>query len=469
MLYDSIRILIRVLGLLFLFFECFLANAQTNLSIVKAFRGLPESAGPLGSLIEDKSGNLYGTSCGGGSNSLGTVFKVAKDGSGYQVIRHFSGVDGQSPKAALVEGGNGSLYGTTRSGGTANFGVVFRMDKDGANFSVLHSFLGDADGANPIVQLTRTANGLLYGTTDSGSATTRGTIFKIDEDGNDYSVLHAFAGSTAGDGQNPRGKLLMGSDGALYGTTFFGGKSLFGTVFRVAPDGSAYTILKTFTGRPGDGTSPSGGVIEGSDGRLYGTTIYGGSFPQGGIVFSLNKDGTGFVVLREFLGTDDDGTHPNGDLLDGGNGELFGTTQVGGILGRGTIFKINIDGSGYQVLHRFLGGAAADGMGPNSGLLLGSDGKFYGTTVLGGGLGQGCVYSLGPQTQPPQVGNIAVVQSTVTLELTGNPGSQYDLGRSENLTNWSIVATITTNPDGKSTFTDLAAPSAGAFYRLTPH
>src|SRR5262249_10353216 len=171
-------------------------------------------------------------------------------------------------------------------------------------------------------------------------------------------------------GSNPQGNLIQGGDGALYGTTYAGGGSGHGTVFRVNPDGTGYAAIHSFS--YSDGSQPYAGLIQGNDGALYGTTAQGGSIGNG-TVFRINPDGSGYAVLHSFaFGAD--GANPYAGLIQGSDGALYGTTMGGGASGNGTVFKVNLDGSGYAVLRSFTGG---DGAHPYAGLIQGNDGALY--------------------------------------------------------------------------------------------
>ena len=164
------------------------------------------------------------------------------------------------------------------------FGTVYKLSKDGTNYRVLHNFAGGMDGKNPQAALIKSKDGALYGTTVFSDSATRGTLFRLDQNGSNYIVLHNFTG--APDGQSIQGKLVQDSDGALYGATGFGGNYGAGTVFKLNTDGTGYLVLLSFTGRNGDSAFPSAGLIEGSDGVFYGTTQYGGA-ADAGCVFAF--------------------------------------------------------------------------------------------------------------------------------------------------------------------------------------
>ena len=463
----SFTLLTRTSALPLLVMVAASAVAQTNFTILKSFDPLPDAAVPFCHLIEGTDGAMYGTTVAGGISNSGAVFVLRKDGSGYAVLKSFSGADGSGPYGDVVEGTNGALYGTTYGGGTSNFGTLFRLNKDGSDYRVLHNFLGGADGKNPWGALIKGTDAALYGSTVFSDATTRGTLFKLDEDGNNYVVLHAFTGSPT-DGQQIQSKLLLGTDGALYGTTGFGGSGFVGTVFKLSTDGSGYTLLHNFTGHRPDGASPAGGLVEGSDGVLYGTTDTGGS-SVAGTIFKLNKDGSAYAVLRSFLNTGGDGQRPYGELVEGSDGALYGTTSFGGSANYyGTIYKIGKDGSGYSVLRSFLG-TGGDGDAPGTGLLLGSNGIFYGTTSFGGAGGNGCVFSLNTAPPQPQVLGLSVAGNSNVIQFTGTSGIQYDVQRSTDLASWTVLATISAPVNGSFSHTDLNPPQRAAFYQLRQH
>ena len=264
---------------------------------------------------------------------------------------------------------------------------------DGSDFSLLHSFpRGDSSvGYDPASAPLQGSDGFLYGTTRAGGQQGGGTIFRILPDGSTFSVIHHFD-YPAGGGGSQNGPLLEGKDGALYGMAAYGGAWDFGTVFRVSTDGTSFSVLHEFQGT--DGGYPTSGLIQGPDDTLYGVAPgdWGWTPPDGGLrmgaVFALSPDGSQFSVLHAFDGPD--GASPVGVLTQGPGGALYGTTWEGGT-GAGTVFKILTDGSGFSTLHAFRG---EDGRGPWAGLTLGNDGALYGTTVEGGRYGGGVLFRL---------------------------------------------------------------------------
>jgi len=340
-------------------------------------------------LVQGPDGALYGTSRGNGN---GGVFKVNTDGADFRMLHVFSDGEGRNPLANLVLGGDGGLYGTTReSGGTDGFGTVFKLHPDGTGFAVIHNFNAiGSDGQHPLAALVQGAGAALYGTTINGGSSGGGVIYTIAADGSDYAVVHNFVG---GDADGPYSALIKGCDGALYGTTFWGGSSGDGTVFKLNLDGSGYRVLHNFEAGFGDGWAPSASVMQASDGYLYGTTEYGGSDGVG-TVFKLNTDGSGYGVLHSFSTNEDAGQYPQSAVVQGSNGTLYGTAASSGSYGDGAVFKLNTNGSDFTLLHTFEASNANNFAISPAGLLVGRDGALYGVITFGGSYGYGAIYRL---------------------------------------------------------------------------
>jgi uncharacterized repeat protein (TIGR03803 family) len=396
--------LVVVLGRVLVMTPSAEAHADTTFTVLYSFKwGATDGAFPVGGLLRDSAGNLYGTTEYGGSSNncsggCGTVFKL--DTTGKETVLHsFVGTptDGQSPYAGLVRDAAGNLYGTTLSGGASDFGTVFKLDTTGTE-TVLHSFVGSpTDGQYTQGVLVRDSAGNLYGTTLNGGSSSNcsggcGTVFKLDTTGTE-TVLHSFVGSPT-DGANPFAGLLRDAAGNLYGTTAYGGnKTAYfcafgcGTVFKVDTTG-AETVLHNFIGGRADGTTPTGGLVRDAAGNFYGTTRQGGSFSKG-TVFKLDTTGTE-TLLHSFTGHPD-GWEPEVGLVRDAAGNLYGTTYKGGASVKGMVFKVDATGA-ETVLYSFHGGA--EGWLPEAGLIQDAAGNLYGTTTQGGTYGDGTVFKL---------------------------------------------------------------------------
>ncbi len=350
----------------------------SNFTLLYSFAGgSSDGAGPYHTLILGSDGDFYGTTLAGGASNSGTIFKITPSGT-ESLFYSFAAV----PYSGLVQSTDGNLYGTTATGGTNGRGTVFKITPSGIE-TVLYSF--PAGSSDPYTGLIQGSDGNFYGTTGAGGASDDGTVFKITPSGT-QSVLHAFAKSGS-DGQTPYAGLIQGSDGNFYGTTYFGGANGFGTVFKVTPGGTE-TVLYSFAGG-GDGQHPYAGVIQGRDGNFYGTTYQGGAGGFG-TVFKLTPSGTE-TVLYSFAGGSGDGAAPEAGVIQGSDGNFYGCTLQGGAGGLGTVFELTPNGT-ETILHAFAGGS--DGANPPANLLQGSDGDLYGSTGAGGAGGHGTFFKV---------------------------------------------------------------------------
>src|ERR1035437_896838 len=243
----------------------------TAFTVGKSFNSATDGGVPQTGVTEGSDGAIYGTTSQGGTFGAGTVFRVNKNGSSFAVLKSFnSATDGGDLQASVIEGSDGTLYVTASQGGTNGFGTIFRMKKDGSEFAVLKSFDNLTDGANPTAGMIEGSDGALYGTASQGGTYGAGTVFRVNKDGSGFAVLKSF--EYYSDGANPRAGLIEGSDGVLYGTAYQGGNMYAGTVFRLNKDGSEFSVLKSFN-YDADYTFLGGylygGVTEGSDGALY--------------------------------------------------------------------------------------------------------------------------------------------------------------------------------------------------------
>jgi len=393
------------------------AGAQSSrparYQVLHKFHESPDGATPVYELVLDSAGNLYGVTVYGGTQDLGTVYKV--DAAGKETVLHrftANGTDGNSPFAPLTLDSAGNLYGSTGNGGSADAGTLFKISSAGKE-TILYSFAGGKDGANPVGRLALDDAGNLYGTT-GGGAFERGTVFKLTAAGR-KTVLHSFRWA---DGFLPLGGVIRDSEGNLYGTTEFGGTQFScnfagcGTVFKLDKSGK-YTVLHSFIGTA-DGGHPAAGVIRDAAGNLYGTASSGGDPNCGvessgcGVVFQLDRNGKE-TVLHSFTGGTD-GAYPGAQLFQDDAGNLYGTTAFGGdnnqlcnvaANGCGVVFKIDTAGK-FTTLYAFKGYPSRSGGEPAAGVIRDPAGNLYGVTSIGGDLncqpvnGCGVVFKLTP-------------------------------------------------------------------------
>jgi len=470
--------------------RAFDAGAQTETNLY-SFVGSPtDGSGPNG-LVQGSDGNFYGTTSYGGTNRDGTVFRISPSGT-YTSLYSFAGypTDGYAPNG-LVQGSEGNFYGTAIAGGTNGYGTVFRISPSGT-YTTLYSFgSSPTDGEYPEAGLLQGSDGYFYGTTESGGtnydsnddAYDYGTVFRISPSGT-YASLYSFVGSPT-DGANPEAVLVQGSDGNFYGTTIYGGTNYVadggvGTVFRISPSGN-YTNLYSFGSSPTDGWNPEAGLVQGSDGNFYGTTTGGGTngghYGGVGTVFRISPSGT-YTSLYSFVGPPTDGLGPTAGLVQGSDGNFYGTCSGGGTnLFFGTVFRISPSGN-FTNLYSF-GSSPTDGQNPYAGLVQGSDGNFYGTTEAGGTNGNGTVFKLTVSLSPPanQISEIQfcnILDSTiVALPIPSVAGETYQLQFSDSMvpTNWLNTGGTMTSIGGSLILIDIAEPlPPQRFYRavITP-
>ncbi|HLX86039.1 MAG TPA: choice-of-anchor tandem repeat GloVer-containing protein [Terriglobales bacterium] len=369
------------------------------------FEGYPTQNGgaPYTAPMQASDGNFYGTTSQGGGGSCtfgcGTIYKFAADGT-YTVIYSFQTV-GSGPGSGLIQASDGNFYGTTAGGGgspncypTSGCGTIYKITPEGA-LTTVYSFNEEADPA----QVIQASDGNLYGVTYGGGASPNcsggcGTIFRLTP-GGVLTTLYSFSGS---DGSGPT-KLLQATDGSFYGITLGGGSGK-GTVFKLTGQGT-FSTLYSFNGA--DGWEPAS-LIQAANGNFFGVTLAGGASGGGGTVFEITSAGA-LTTIYNFCTQKrcEDGNEAY-TLMQASDGNFYGTTLWGGsaVEGGGTIFEIN--GGTFATLHKF---APADkiylgGQAP-AGLIQGTDGNFYGTTISGGTSDNcvsncGTIFSFGPAT-----------------------------------------------------------------------
>ncbi|MFZ1156645.1 MAG: choice-of-anchor tandem repeat GloVer-containing protein [Candidatus Sulfotelmatobacter sp.] len=356
--------------MLCLIFSAEAASSQIYSDLYE-FGGTPDGCCPQypATLAQGRDGNVYGITSTGGASNLGIVFQITPAGS-FKIIHSFDGPHGSTPVGGLVLGVDGNLYGTTELGGAHGYGNIFKITPAGV-LSVLYDFTGNADGGLTVAPLTLGTNGIFYGTSYPGVA------FQISA-GGVFKVINTIPTTSYG-------PLLQASDGYFYGVTEFGGTYSAGTVYKIA--GKKVTTLYNFDGS--HGSYPIGGLVQGSDGNLYGTTTAGGG-TNAGVIYKITTGGTLTVVV------DFDNVHTLAGyqafagLVAGSDGNLYGATIWGGMFGEGVIFQLTLGGS-YTVLYSF---DAAHGDGAYSTPFQHTDGEIFGMTKRGGTPGMGDIYSL---------------------------------------------------------------------------
>ena len=340
-------------------------------------------ANPYGCVVADASGDLFGTTTNGGASGDGTVFELAAGSGAITTLASFSGTNGASPTGGIVIDGSGNLFGTTQYGGDANGdGTVFELAAGSGAITTLALF-NNIDGANPVSELVEDSGGNLFGTASAGGAG-YGTVFEVAAGS---SAITALASFNSSDGSIPEGRLVEDPAGDLFSTTNGGGASSDGTVFEVAAGSGAITTLASFDGS-NDGAYPVAGLAVDSSGNLYGTTNSGGASGYG-TVFEVPAGSTSISVLASFTFTNGDG--PEGELVVDGSGNLFGTNTNGGAANAGTVFEVAAGSGAITQLAAF---SAASGAYPSSSLIQDASGNFYGTTYSGGEFGDGTVFEM---------------------------------------------------------------------------
>ncbi len=390
--------------------------ASDRLTTLYSFSGKSDGAEPSSGLVADASGNLYGVTFYGGSCSrsegCGTVFELSPNGSGgwsENVIHTFAGgSDGELPVGNLIFDANGNLYGTTSGGGPYNQGTAFELSPGASGWTeqIIYSFGSSSSGDIPSGSLTVDADGNLYGMTIfSPNTTVGGTVYEISPGGGGWTqtIVYNFAGGS--DGKWPYGSLTLDAAGNLYGTASEGGiinsNCSFGcgTVFRLSSSSTGWTFHRIFAFAGPDGSGPISAPIMDKAGNLYGTTRYGGgkcSSSSGcGVIYNLaeTEPGAWKAFLLHVFTDAADGADPFGPLIFDGKGNLYGTTAGSGVADISTVFEVSpvtTGGSTFQTIYSF--GIANVVAFP---VLFKSE-DLFGCTELGGQHGLGSVFQLAP-------------------------------------------------------------------------
>jgi len=397
--------------------------------------GCADGREPASGLLQDSSGNLYGTALFGGANGVGAIYELVPNARKtkwkYKVLYSFCGcTDGSDPLSSLIIDNAGNLYGTTMAGGANDGGVVYRLVPNAKRtqwtLETLYSFCSASDcsdGRLPQSDLAYTGKGSgapydgtspLYGTTSQAGAHKQGVVFSITPNGQSWSelVLYDFCTlANCADGADPTAGLLIDPQGNIFGTTYYGGQSNQGTVFELSA-ARTETVLHSFCAQQDclDGAFPAADLIMDAAENLLGTTFGGGSKGRNcddigvsgcGTAFKLVPDGEAsqLTVLHDFCARKNcsDGGYPLASLMMDGAGNLYGATLYGGghgaATGSGTVFNLNAAKPLYAFCKR---DGCADGALPEGNLILDASGNIFGTTLQGGATGNGTVFELVP-------------------------------------------------------------------------
>jgi uncharacterized repeat protein (TIGR03803 family) len=389
-------------------------------------------------MAQGEDGYIYGATTSGGVYGYGTIFKITLSG-GLTVLHSFNFTDGDGPQGGITMGLDGNFYGTTYQGGGANGGVsagtIFKITPAGV-FTHLYSFTNNTDGAYPRTPPVMAPDGNLYGCTGNG---TNYVLYRITTAGV-FTVMATLANQS----YTP---LLVGMDGNLYGTTLYGGTYNEGTVFKFSISAKTITTLHSFQTE----WSPSGPLTQGTDGAIYGTAGAGGTGSSGAI-YRLTTSGTYKAIYNFTTAGTNDGRSPQNGVVQGSDGFLYGVASAGGALGLGTLFKVSTAGTGFALLHSF---QTTTGDTPSTALLLHTSGTMYGQTEHGGThTAYGTMYSF-TTTMKPFVKPLILVSAKVGASV-GLLGQGFNTATG--VTFGSTAATYTVN---SATYI-VAKPAAGS-------
>jgi len=387
------------------------SRAQT-FTVLANFDGT-NGAMPTCALIQATDGYLYGTTHRGGTDHVGTIFRMTLAGA-MTVLHHFEGTDGEYPYAGMLQATDGNFYGTTWEGGAYGGGTFFRYIP-GATLTTLYNFPlanGHAD-SEPI----QSSPNFIYGSTP-GTSGNNGTIFKVGLGGKLTTVYTFCAEASCADGSKPSG-LTEAADGNVYGTTYFGGTSNFGTFFKFTPAGTLTTLFNFSLANP----NPYAPLVQAASGVFYGTIDGGYGSYANGSVFEITPTGV-LTTLHQLVPSE--GQDPEGGLIIATDGNLYGDAKHGGIRD-GTLFQVTPAGA-FTVLHSFNG---TDGSGPIAALMQATDGNLYGSANAGGANGDGTIFRLSMGLGPfvkmlPAFGKAGSTVQILGTNLAGATGVAFD-------------------------------------------
>jgi uncharacterized repeat protein (TIGR03803 family) len=413
-------------------------------NVLYNFQGAANGGNPGGLLAQGRDGNLFGTA-GQGAHNGGIIFSVTTEGNLTAIFSRQG--EGNGVGGGLTLGTDGEFYGSTPGGGLDDLGTVFKIAPGGKG-TLLYSFTGGSDGSTPVAAPIQVGDGKFYGTTDAGTA------YEINSSGV-FTALNTLPGPS----MSP---LVLATDGNFYGTSYFGGTSDVGTVYRMSRSGEV-TILYSFDTI--HGAYPVASLMQATNGKLYGATQAGGTYNDG-VLFEL--EASGIAVMHNFGDPNypNDGIQPLAGLIQATDGNLYGVTVAGGggnaacSSGCGVIFRMGVDGT-YSILHAFDG---SDGAGPRSSLIQHTNGNIYGLAPNGGTSDQGNVYSLSVALGPfvrsvPSSGTIGQIVGILGQGLTGTTSVTLN-GMPMTFTVVSDTFIKATVPTGATTgYVTVSAPS----------
>jgi len=316
-------------------------------------------------LVQGQDGNIYGATTSGGAN-FGNIFKITPSGT-FTNIYNFDGTHGAGPQGGISLGFDGNLYGTTYVGGSGNAGVIFKVTPSGTETD-LYNFTNGTDGGYPRTPPVQAPDGNLYGVTGNG---TNQVLYKLTPAGVFSTIVTIPSQSYS--------PLIVGTDGNLYGMTLYGGTYNRGTAFQFSPKTKKLKIIHNFNASV-EGGLPYGPLMQGVDGKLYGSCSAFGS-GSGGTLFQMTTGGSTVTIVNFNSSNPINGATPFSGVVQGSDGFLYGVASVGGSNGLGVLFKVSTKGANFTVLHNF---GTADGDTPNATPLLHTNGKIYGLTYHGG-------------------------------------------------------------------------------------
>lgn len=450
----------------------FSITPEGSMTVLHSFNGADDGGWPRGSLCLAADGNFYGmTSADKFGRHNGTIFRITPAGE-FTALKSLQNEDGAFPFGSLAAHPDGFLYGMTSRGGEFYSGTIFRIST-GGDFRVLRHLNAYADGGTPLGKLTVGPDGFLYGTTSSGGNYT-GTLFRMSTEG-ELTVLKHLLAESDGCVTN---SLLLAGDGNFYGMASEGGIQSGGTIFRLSPEGD-FLVLESLPGSY-EGSTPVNSLVNGPDNSLYGMTRDGGDYGTG-TIFQIDRQGN-HTVLRSlensFFKEKYDGFRPLGNLTLARDGNFYGLMPEGGLYNGGTFFRFSLAGE-YTALYAFEGGEY--GSAPWGSLAEGPDGAFYGMTQTGGFHGSGVVF------QATAEGNLRVVhpfnyspdgaapRGSLLLGLDGNfygltaLGGEFNRGTIFRVSPGGDFATLfsfTLHEHGGTPFGDLVQDPEGNLYGL---